>query len=79
MVKWLNRLPCKPGVAGSIPGFISLSDETKPWPRLHMTLHVCGTFKHKHNINKNCTNGSALPNKKTTIAKNRFIKKKNIA
>ena len=23
-----NRLPCKPGVAGLIPGFTSLSDET---------------------------------------------------
>ena len=33
-------LPCKPGVAGSILGFNSLLDETKPWPRLHKTLAV---------------------------------------
>ena len=29
---------------GSIPGAQSLSDETKPWPRLHITLAVGGTF-----------------------------------
>ena len=28
VVKWISHLPCKPGVAGSIPGFTSLSDET---------------------------------------------------
>ena len=28
VVLWISHLPCKPGVTGSIPGFISLSDET---------------------------------------------------
>ena len=28
VVKWINHLPCKRGVAGSIPCFTSLSDET---------------------------------------------------
>ena len=54
MVQWISYLPCKPGVAGSIPGFISLLDETfKPWPRLHMTLAVGGrlnTNTTKYNI-----------------------------
>ena len=29
VVSWINHLPCKPGVAGSIPGFTCLSDETR--------------------------------------------------
>ena len=44
VVYWINLLPCNPGVAGSIPGFTSLSDESKPWPLLHMTLAVGGTL-----------------------------------
>ena len=28
MVQCINSLPCKPGVAGSIPGFSSLSNKT---------------------------------------------------
>ena len=28
VVKWINGLPCKPGVPDSIPGFTVLSDET---------------------------------------------------
>ena len=28
VVQWLCHSPCKPGVAGSIPGFSSLSDGT---------------------------------------------------
>ena len=43
-----NRLPCKPGVTGSIPDFTSLLDETKPWPRLHMILAVGGTLNNMH-------------------------------
>ena len=34
------NLPCKPGAAGSIPGFSSLLDETKPLPLHNMTLAV---------------------------------------
>ena len=33
-------MPCKPGSAGSIPGFSSLLDETKPLPLHNMTLAV---------------------------------------
>ena len=28
VVLWINHLPCIPGVAGSIPVFTSLTDET---------------------------------------------------
>ena len=44
MVYWINHLPCKPGIAGSIPGFTSLSDATKRWPHLHMILAIGRTF-----------------------------------
>ena len=56
MVLWINRLPYKPGVAGSIPSLTSLSDETfKLWPSL--TLAVGGMLKHtkknqQHRIKK---------------------------
>ena len=36
-------MPCKPGVVGLLPGFYSLSDETKLWPHPHMTLAVACT------------------------------------
>ena len=46
VVKWINRLPCKPGLAGSIPGFTSLSDETlnRGPISIIMTLAVGGTL-----------------------------------
>ena len=51
---WINRLPYKPGVAGSIPGFISLSDETlslvAPSP---YDLSCWWDVKQKHNNNNN--------------------------
>ena len=40
----INHLPYKLGAAGWIPGFFSLSDETKLWPCPHITLAVCGTL-----------------------------------
>ena len=33
-----------PRVLSLIPSSFRLSDETKPWPSLHMTVAVCGTF-----------------------------------
>ena len=35
---------CKPGAVGSIPGFSSLLDETKPLPLHNMTLAVGRMF-----------------------------------
>ena len=48
MAQWLCDSCCNPEVAGSIPGFFSLSDEKyKPRSRLHMTLAVGGTLNPK--------------------------------
>ena len=48
-MKWIKCLPCKPGVAGLIPGF----DKTKLWSHLHMTLAVVGTLnKHTRTLFK---------------------------
>ena len=40
VAQWLFNEPCKPGIAGLIPGFLSLSDETINSSRFHMTLAV---------------------------------------
>ena len=52
MVLWINCLPCKPGVTGSIPGFTSLSDvilkAVAPSP---YDLSCWWDVKHKHNNN----------------------------
>ena len=47
---WINHLPCKSEIAGSIPGFTSLSDETLSCgPRLYMTFTVGGILNtNKH-------------------------------
>ena len=45
LIPWYNR--SRHGVVDkpiSIPGSSSLSEETKPWPRLYMTLTVGGTL-----------------------------------
>ena len=43
MVQWKNLSRCKPGLAGMIPGFTSLSDENLSCgPCHHMTLAVGG-------------------------------------
>ena len=49
VVLWLCHSPCKPGVAGSIPGFSSPSDY-KPRSRLQMTLAVGGTLNPNQSI-----------------------------
>ena len=48
MVRWLTYSPCKPGVICSMPGFSSLSDETKievPSPYDHSYLEVKKTHQ----------------------------------
>ena len=53
VAQWLSHLPCKPGVASSIPGFSSPSDwDYKPRSRLHMTLAVGGTLNPNQSINQ---------------------------
>ena len=53
VAQWLSHLPCKPGVAGSIPGVSSPSDwDYKPRSRLYMTLAVGGTLNPNQSINQ---------------------------
>ena len=40
----LNHLPCRPGVAGLVPGITSLSDETLSQGPVSMTSAVGGTL-----------------------------------
>ena len=48
MVLWSCRWNCNPVVAGLIPGFSNLSDETiNLGPHLHMTLAVGGMLNPK--------------------------------
>ena len=47
---WINYLPCKPGVAGSIPGFTSLSDETLSCGPSPYDLSCWWDVKQKHNM-----------------------------
>ena len=49
MVYWINRLPCKPGVAGSISDFTSLLDENLSHGRSPYDLSCWWDVKHKHN------------------------------
>ena len=58
------NLPCQPGAAGSIPGFSSLLDETKPLPLHHMILAVrrmLNTQTHTQKVNPMPTPFSPIP------------------
>ena len=49
MVKWINHLPCKPGVEGLIPGINSLSDDILAVAPSQYELSCwLDIIKHKH-------------------------------
>ena len=50
-----NHLPCKPGVAGSVPGFASLSDETLSHGPSPYDLSWKWDNKHKTQQQKHCS------------------------